>query len=157
MTLYDMTEAAQVLYNMLESGDIDEQTFADTLEAIGAGDKINSYCQILRQLQADADALKAERDRLELKRRIVENSITIMKATLLGYVQSVGGRARTQLFTVTTRKTTRTVIRNADSIPEQYRTPQPDKISLTDIGRALKAGETVPGAELEETISVTIK
>lgn len=43
MTLYEMTEAARQLKALLEADEIDEQTFSDTIEAIGADDKINAY------------------------------------------------------------------------------------------------------------------
>ena len=56
MTLYEMTEQAKTLYNMLSYGEIDEQTFNDTLESIGADDKINDYCIVIRQLKADAES-----------------------------------------------------------------------------------------------------
>lgn len=39
MTLYEMTGAAARLYDLLQNGDIDEQVYADTLEAIGAEDR----------------------------------------------------------------------------------------------------------------------
>lgn len=157
MTLYEMTESTKALYQMLETGEIDEQTLTDTLEAIEAPEKADSYCRVIRQLQADAEALKAEADRLTAKRRAAENAIERMKAALLAFTEASGGRVKTPLFTVTTRITQRVDITDPEAVPAQYRIAQPDKISASEIGKALKAGETVPGATLTSNTSVIIK
>ena len=39
-----MTAQAQFLYDLLENGEIDAQTLADTLEGLGANEKLESYC-----------------------------------------------------------------------------------------------------------------
>lgn len=157
MTLYEMTEAAQALYQMLEAGEIDEQTLNDTLQAIGADEKADTYCRIIRQLQADAEALKAEADRLTAKRRAAENAVERMKGALLAFTEASGGRVKTPLFTVTMRTTQKVDITDPDAIPAAYRIAQPDKISASDIGKALKAGEDIPGATLVSNVSVVIK
>ena len=64
MTLYEMTQAAQDLKALLEADEIDEQTYNDTLEAIGADDKIDAYCQIIREYEAEITARKSEIERL---------------------------------------------------------------------------------------------
>ncbi len=43
MNIYEMTQQAEALYELLCLGEIDEQTFNDTLEAIGTDDKVNTY------------------------------------------------------------------------------------------------------------------
>ena len=157
MTLYEMTEQARELYALLESGEIDDQTFADTLDAIGSEEKTNSYCKIIRQLQADAEALKAEIDRLTAKKKAAEVAVERMKAALLDFALASGGKVRTELFSVGTRTTQSADIINPDAIPAAYRIAQPDKISKAEILKALKAGESIPGAKLSDNISVTIK
>ena len=47
-TLYELTNQANALYELLQGEEIDEQTFNDTLEAMGAGEKIESYCKIIK-------------------------------------------------------------------------------------------------------------
>ena len=85
MTLYEFTGAAKDLYALLENDEIDEQTFHDTLEAIGAEDKVESYCQIISQLEADkaelVDAkiavLQGEIDRLKSAGASITNKTAI--------------------------------------------------------------------------------
>ena len=157
MTLYEMTDAARSLYALLESGEIDEQTFGDTLEGIGADEKTDSYCKIIRQLQSDADALKGEIDRLTAKKKAAENAVDRMKTALLDFAKVCGGKARTELFSVTVKTSTKTDIFNPELIPAEYKVPQPDKISAAEIGKALKAGAEIPGARLEQNEYVMIK
>lgn len=40
MTLYELTAQASELYELLQNEEIDEQTFTDTLEAIGTEEKL---------------------------------------------------------------------------------------------------------------------
>lgn len=157
MTLYEMTDAARYLYDLLESGEIDPQTVADTLESIGADEKCDSYCRIIRQLQADVDALNAEKVRLDAKKRTAENAIERMKGALLAFAEASGGKVKTALFSVSTRSSVKTEILDPDAIPAAYKVPQPDKIATAEILKALKAGETIPGAALAESVYVVIK
>ena len=50
-TLFEMTQQATELYEMLQAEEIDEQTFSDTLEAMGTGEKIEGYCQVIKQVR----------------------------------------------------------------------------------------------------------
>ena len=79
MTLYEMTAAGKQLLEMLEVGEIDEQTFADTLESIGADEKVDTYCEIIAQRKADAEALKGEIERLAAKKKAAENDVDRMR------------------------------------------------------------------------------
>ena len=157
MTIYELTNTARYLYDLLEAGEIDEQTLADSLESIGTDEKCDSYCRIIRQLQADVEALKAEKERLDAKKRIAENAIERMKNALLAFAQASGGKVKTSLFSVSTRTSPKTEILDPDAIPAAYKVPQPDKIATGEILKALKAGETIPGAALAESVSVVIK
>ena len=157
MTLYEMTQTASELYALFEAGEIDEQAVNDTLEAIGAEEKADSYCKIIRQLQSDTEALKSEIERLTAKKKSAENAVDRMKAALLEFTLASGGKVKTELFSVSTRTTQSADIINPDAIPAAYRIAQPDKISKAEILKALKAGESIPGAKLSDNISVTIK
>lgn len=153
-----MTEQARTLYDLLESGEIDEQTFSDTLEAIGAGEKIDSYCQIIRQFTADIEAIKAEIDRLTLKKAAAQAAIERMKDAMHDILMlTEGGKAKTALFSASIRRTQSAEITDETAIPAEYRVKQPDKISKADILRDLKAGKEISGAALKVSESVVIK
>lgn len=158
MTLFDMTDQARALYDLLESGEIDEQTFTDTLEAIGADEKMDSYCKITRQFMSDYDALKAERDRLTLKMAAAQAAIERMKDAMHDMlVLTEDGKVKTALFSAAIRRTQSAEITDETAIPAEYRVAQPDKISKSDILRDLKAGKEISGAALRVNESVVIR
>lgn len=159
MTLYEMTTQAQMLRDMLDNDEIDEQTFTDTLEAIGAEDKVNSYCQIIRELDGDNTAIKAEIERL--KKRIEHNTTSIdrMKQALDGFMTASGkAKEKTPFFTVSYRHSQSVDILNEADIPQAYikvkTETAPDKVAIK---AAFKAGETVPGCRLKDTASIQIR
>lgn len=159
MTLYEMTTQAQALRDMLDNEEIDEQTFTDTLEAIGAEDKVNSYCQIIRELDGDNTAIKAEVERL--KKRIEHNTASIdrMKQALDSFMTASGkAKEKTPFFTVSYRRSQSVDILNEADIPQEYikvkTETAPDKVAIK---AALKAGETVPGCQLKDTESIQIR
>ena len=157
MTLYEMNDIARSLYEMLESGEIDEQTLSDTMESIGAGEKADIYCRIIRQFQSDITALKAERDRLDAKRKTAESAVERMKSALLMFTETCGGKVRTPLFTIYTRSTQHVEITDPDAVPVYYTVAQPPKIAVAEISKALKNGDIVPGAMLVSGTSVIIR
>lgn len=159
MTLYEMTEQAQTLRDMLDAEEIDEQTFNDTLEAIGAEDKVNSYCQIIRELDGDNAAIKAEIERL--KKRIEHNtsSINRMKQALDGFMTASGKKKeKTPFFSVSYRRSQSVDVVDATAIPAEYikvkMETAPDKVAIKE---ALKSGKEVAGCQLKDTESIQIR
>ena len=71
MTSYEIASLILELRSQTEEGLIDEQTFNDTVEAIGADEKLNGLIYAVKRLDAEAEMLKAEKQRIdrELKRQ----------------------------------------------------------------------------------------
>lgn len=63
MNLYEMTAAANELYALLTVDEIDEETVKDTLEAMGAEEKLESCCVVIRELEADAEQRATRRSK----------------------------------------------------------------------------------------------
>jgi hypothetical protein len=157
-TLYEMTTQANALYELLQAEEIDEQTFNDTLEAMGAADKVESYCKVIKQLQNDVDMFKNEIDRLTARKKTTENGIDRMKAALLAFLQYSGqDKVKAGTFSVSTATTQSVQITDETLIPCIYLVEQPPKISKDAIKKALKSGEKVNGAELVENKGVRIR
>lgn len=159
MTLYEMTVQTQALRDMLDTEEIDEQTFNDTLEAIGAEEKVNSYCQIIRDLDGDNVAIKAEIERLKKRIEHNTNSIDRMKQALDNFMIASGKKKeKTPFFSVSYRKSQSVDILNEADIPQEYIKVKtetvPDKVAIK---AAFKAGETVPGCQLKDTESIQIR
>lgn len=158
MNLYELTAAAYSLQEMLESGDIDEQTLNDTLEAMGGDEKIENTCKVIRNLEAQAAAFKAEKERLTERQKTAENGAKRLKQALLEYLIATHTKKRSAgLFVVSVGTSKAVNILNEDELPDSYLVPQPAKIDRVAIGNALKSGAEVPGAEYSESHYLRIK
>lgn len=157
-TLYEMTENARYLYELLQAEEIDEQTIADTLEAMGIDEKLESYGKIIRQMQADADMFKAELDRLSVKKKSADNAVERMKKAVKDFMEASGQeKAKAGAFSFYLATTQAVNITDEKRIPADYLIPQPDKIDRNSIKKALKDGVEVAGAELVTNVGVRMR
>ena len=156
-TLYEMTKEVSELYGLLQNEEIDSQTFADTFEAMSA-DKIEGYCQIIRQLSADEEMFKAEIDRMSKRKKVCENAQARLKERMVDYLTAANiDRINTGAFLVSVASTPSVNITDAEKIPAEYRIAQPDKIDKCAIKTALRTDISVPGAEIIFTKGVRIR
>jgi hypothetical protein len=157
-TLYEMTKQAKQLYEMLQAEEIDEQTFADTLEAMGTEEKVEGYCQVIKQLQADVDMFKEEADRIAARKKTIENSIERMKQTLTDYLLHSGQtKVKAGTFTASLAQSKAVNISNIDEIPAEYLVQQPPKADKKAIKKALEDGIEIQGAEIVTNDSIRIR
>lgn len=157
-TLYELTAQAATLYELLQSDEIDEQTFNDTLEAMGAEDKVETYCKLIKQMQSDADMYAGEIDRLKARKKTADNGVERMRAALLAFLQLSGqDKIKAGTFSVSTAKTQAVSITDETAIPCRFLIEQPPTIDKTGIKNALKAGEEISGAELVTNTGVRIR
>lgn len=157
-TLYQMTEETKSLYEMLENGDIDEQTLTDTMEAIGIDEKINSYCQVIKQLSADVDMFAEEEKRVKERKQTLKNNVDRMKMALLQFLTATGQeKVKTGTFSVSKSYSKAVNILDENSIPDEFKIEQAPKIDKTAIKKAIASGNEVCGAEIVENESVRIR
>lgn len=159
MTLYEMTEAAKQLYEMLAAGDIPEEAVADTLESFGVEDKVEDYCHIIYQLLADADMYATEIKRLEAKKKAAEKGAERMKGALSAYMQASNTKKLSAgTFTLSFRKSESVLIKDENAIPTEYiKTKTTTSVDKTAIKNAIKSGQTVAGAEIQTNQNLQIK
>jgi hypothetical protein len=158
MNLYEMTTNALALYDLLSVGEIDEQTFNDTLSAMGVEEKLESYCKVIRQLEADAEMFKNEKDRLAQKQKVAENSIARMKSAVTEFLHAQGStKSSAGIFTVALSTSKAVNIVDESKIPERFLVAQAPKIDKSAIRKELMSGATIEGCELQENEGVRIK
>ena len=158
MYLYEMTVATKQLYELLANEEIDEQTIADTLEAMGVEEKLEGYCQVIRQYEADKDMLKAEKERIDKKIKVCENSVNRMKKAVIEFMKASGSTKSTAgTFTVALSTSKATKIVDESLIPKKYFIKQEPKIDKKAILEMLKSGAKVKGCELQINEGVRIK
>ena len=160
-TLYELTQEYAYLYELLSQGEIDEQAVKDSLEGMDWGTefetKAENYAKIIKQLEADAKASKAEKDRLVNRERAFTNNADRLKVRLQEAMQMTNReKFKTALYSFNIGKYTSVYVDEEVELPEQYTRvkTEPDK---TTIKEALKNGETIPGCALIQTRSLSIR
>ena len=160
MNLYEMTAEIRNLYEMLAEADAEDidQIVSDAIEGIEADKKVEGYCQVIKQLKADAEMLKAEKARIDRKKATAENAIERMRKALTDFMEaSHQDKVKAGTFSVSMRETASVNILNELDLPERFLIPQMPKADKMAIKEALDNGEKVDGAELTFTKGVTIR
>ena len=102
-SLYEVTGNILALQEMLESPIDDEDILKDTLEAV-QGEyeaKIESYCKVIRNIEADIEAIKTETKRLSEKKKVLENNIDRLKKAMFDSMKATNtNKVKGQIFTV---------------------------------------------------------
>lgn len=101
-SLYEVTGNILALQEMLEES-VDDQCLLDTMEAV-QGEyeiKLESYCKVIKNLEADAEALKNEAKRLTDKRKVLENNVDRLKKAMFESMKATGtDKVKGQIFSV---------------------------------------------------------
>ena len=163
-TLYELTSEYLDLLAMLEDPDVDEDLINDTLEGIDGEleAKADGYARVMRQMDADAKAIKAEEERLANRRKSLENRSAALKSRLQQMMEITGKvKFKTELFSFGIQKNPAAVVMDEqyiENIPECYLIVQEPKIDKQKIKEDLKAGLDLEGiAHLEQTESLRIR
>lgn len=158
-TLKELTaEFEAVLALALEEDDGEE--LAGKLAEIDMAieDKADNYAVIIADLTAQEAKLKAEIDRLTKRRQTLRNNAERMKKSLQIAMETVGKeKMKTDYYSYTIQKNPpKLILDDEEIVPEDYFVTRRelDKVSLKD---ALKAGQEVRGAHLEQTESLRIR
>ena len=162
-SIYELAGAYLQILEMMEDPDLDSQTLADTMEGV-EGElemKAESYAKIMKNLEGDVAALKAEEERLANRRKAIENNIKNMKITLQSMMTFTGKvKFKTDLFSFGIQKNAPSVVIDTDinNLPTEFlkfKDPEPDKAKLKE---ALKNGEDLSGyCHLEQSESLRIR
>ena len=122
-----------------------------------AAEKLEGTACYVRELEAEAEAIKTEEDRLAKRRKALENKAGRLKNYMLPALEAIGGKVKGVMASLRIGKTQSVKVIDLEAIPEAFKrvktTIDPDKVALK---KALKAGEAIPGASLEERQSVLI-
>ena len=163
-TLYELTEEYRQLLDWMEDPEMDPQTIQDTLEALGGEieEKADGYAKVIRQLEADAAALKAEAKRMINKQKTAEENIERLKKSLQRTMEITGReKIDTGLFKVWLQKTPESVVMDEqyiENIPERFLRMRDPEINKQAIKEALIAGEDLDGiAHLESQRKLRFK
>jgi hypothetical protein len=165
VTLYELTSDLRQLQSMV--GEIDEQTFRDTLEGL-TGEiqiKAQNVAYFVRNLESTADAIDEAVERMQARAKALRGRIASTKDYLRFQMNAAGiTKIEGPMVRVAVRQNPPAVVVDDEgSLPARFMVmsppppppqPRPDKKAIAD---ALKAGETVPGAHLERGERLEVK
>jgi uncharacterized protein YoxC len=158
MNLYELSAAYQQIQNMIEDG---QEGLADTLESLNDAieDKAVGYAKVMKNLEAQAKAIKDEETRLAERRKSLENSIKYLKESLEQTMFDVGmKRIKTELFNFNIQRNAPSVeVLNEKEIPAKYFIPQNPQIDKKAILQDLKEGLEIPGVKKKQSESLRIR
>ena len=153
MKLYEIDQAIMDCIDM-ETGEIINEELLNDLQ-MERDAKIENVALWIKELKAEAEALKAEKLAFAERQKVAENKMESLKKWL---AYALDGQAfKTVRASVTFRKSQAVEVADIWKLDEnylRYKEPEADK---TAIKEALKAGQTVAGATLVENTSVIIK
>lgn len=168
MTLYEMTEEMRSLLEMLEE-DPENEAIQETinLALMDLEDKAEDYVHVIRQLEADASAAKAEKARLAAKQSAAENGAKRMRDYLKD-AMVLTGRTKIKRPTCSIGITTRweTVLDvDVNDLPDEFKkvTVEPKKAEITKWLKAYNPDKeeanlaSCDWAHLEQTESLTVR
>ena len=157
-TLYELSENARELYELLQADEIDEETFHDTLEGLGAEEKLASYCQVIGQLKADAAMFAEEEARLAARKKAAERSVDRMKQAVLLYLDATKqDSAKAGTYKVRRSFSEAVEVLDEDAIPSDYFEAVSPRLSKSKIKAAIKSGVEVAGAVIVKRQGVVIQ
>ena len=155
-TLYELTGQFLEIYTM----EIDDETKLDTLESIDwttdYENKVEGYVKVIKSLEADIEARKNEKKRLDGLNKSDQLKIDRLKEALSVSMTETGQtRVDTALFKVGFRKSEAVVV-DETKLPKEYQvaTYKPDKKTIKEL---LKSGKEIEGARLEERKNLSIR
>lgn len=160
MKLFELTHNYQQVLNLIEDG-ADFELYEDTLESIeeGINDKAENTAKLIKSIEGDILALKAEEKRLNERRTSLENQVKHLKEYLQHNLEICGlTKVKGQLFTIGIQNNPASVkVLDESKIPEHYFVPHPSKLDRKALKEAFKNGELVEGAEFTQGQSLRIR
>jgi len=161
MNIYEVGNEYKKLQSLIENGDFTEEELEDTLESINFDieDKAEAYGLVMKNLEAQADGLKAEADRLSERSNAITANIKRMSDNLLSLMMETGKlKFKTDHFSFSTRKSSSVIITDDKAIPGAYaKTKVVISFDKLAIRNALNGGIKIIGAEIKESTNISIK
>lgn len=160
MTLYEIEKSILECVDE-ETGEIIDIDKLDRLE-MARDEKIENIACWIIDLKAEAKAIKEQKQILADRQRATENKAASLVKMLTGYLN--GNKFKTSKVSISYRKSSLvqadlfTMLENLSDADKErfliYKTPEPNK---TAIKEAIKAGETIAGCEILESINMIVK
>ena len=117
--------------------------------------KIENVCLWIKNLKAEAEALKAEKDAFAQRQKAAENKMESLKKYISSYLD--GTKFETAKVKVSFRKSESLEISEDAKIPDEFLKFKEPEVNKTDLKKAVKNGLQIAGVALVENQNIQIK
>lgn len=153
MKLYEIDAAIYECVDM-ETGEIFD---IEKFEALNfeRTEKVENLCLWIKNLKAEAEALKAEKDVFAQRQKTAENKMESLKRYVASFLD--GAAFKTSKVQVSFRKSESLEVSEGAKIPEdflKYKEPEVDKTALK---KAIKEGQHFEGVSIVAKSNIQIK
>ena len=153
MNLYEIDEAIMGCVD-LDTGEILDVEKLESLE-IERDTKVENMALWLKNLKAEAEALKAEKIAFEARQRSVNRLIESVTSYMSGYLN--GTKFKTTKVDVSFRKSTVVEVSDIWKIPDDYLNYKEPEVKKNELKKAIKEGMFCEGAKLVIKNNMVIK
>ena len=161
MKLYELTQNYRNLENLGEQEGLTVEMIQEALGQVeeDINTKIENTCKVIKEIEADALGIDEEIKRLIVLKKQKENTAKKLKEYVEFEMNGIGlNKVEGKLFKISFRKSKIVRIIDETKIPKEFiKVKTTETVSKTDLGKALKNGEFIEGAELVESRSLQIK
>lgn len=164
MTIYELAAQYEDFARLVEDGDIPDEAIADTFALLDAefDDKADALACIIKELAAEAEAIKQQEAALKERRQRKESRGEYLRGLLSESMKRLDKtKIETSRNVISFRKSTALVIADEDDFKQRHRNlcqvEEVVKIPKKDITDRLKAGEEISGAVLETRQNLQIR
>ena len=157
MNLYEMCKELETFeFDIdLETGEVLNADELDALE-VSRDEKILNCIYFLKNKQAEAEALKAEKQRFADRQKAAENQVARMKDYMAVCLNGDKWQSADKTHKITYRRSEE-VRADVSQISDEFLRYKEPELDKAKIKKALKAGEVIPGAELVEKLNMQVQ
>jgi len=165
-TLWQLTQEELSFISLMEEngGEVNDEIMEDlAIRRENFQTKAEAYAKFILKLESEADQAAAEIKRIQALKKAKENTVLRLRESLLAALmvfteEDAKGirRYETPLAKLSTRKSQSVEVLDDTAIPAEFWVIKKE-VSKSTISQAIKDGAEVPGAQLRENVSLSIR
>ena len=165
-TLWQLTQEELSFISLMEEngGEVNDEIIEElAIRRDNFQHKAEAYAKFILKLESEADQAAAEIKRIQALKKAKENTVARLRESLLAALmvfteEDAKGirRYETPLAKLSTRKSQAVEVLDEQLIPADFWVIKKE-VSKSTISQAIKDGEEVPGAQMKDNISLSIR
>lgn len=165
-TLWQLTQEELSFIAMMEEngGEVNDEIMEElAIRRDNFQAKAEAYAKFILKLESEAEQAAAEIKRIQALKKAKENTVLRLRESLLAALmvftqEDAKGirRYETPLAKLSTRKSQAVEVLDETLLPSEFWVIKKE-VSKSSISQAIKDGEEVPGAQLKDNISLSIR